>query len=67
MKEAEIIFQYHEIRNRAAAVGITVKTDNLGKFTISDVPTATGLVCFDNLNDLNNFVYGYVLGYETSL
>ncbi len=67
MNEVETINIYESIRKRAASVGITVKTDTLQKFTIADVPKANGLICMDTIKDLDNFVYGYELGYKSGL
>ena len=67
MKEPEIIRRFEGIRLRASAVGLTIMTDFNDQFSITDVPKSDGLVCFDTLNDLDNFIYGYERGYKSGL
>ena len=63
MKDYEIINDFLQLRDRAAAVGLTVKVD-ASQYSIADVPAAKGLVCFDNTKDLGSFIYGYELAYH---
>ena len=67
MNEAKLIEDYEQLKQRANAVGLTIKTDFNDQFSIADAPGSNGLVCFKSLNDLNNFIYGYELGYKSGL
>ena len=67
MNESLLISKYESIKKDAESVGLSIKTDFNGKFSIYDVPKANGVVVFDTVNDLNNFIYGYILGYKSGL
>jgi hypothetical protein len=67
MSEVKIISAYEDVRKRAESVGLTVKIGSRDRFAIGDVPKADGLVCFDTIADLDNFVRGYEFGYKSGL
>lgn len=67
MSDIEIVRKFDDLRKQAESVGITVKIDALDKFTIADIPNSKGLVCFDTIDELSMFIYGYELGYKSGL
>ena len=66
MKETEIIKRYREVREKAAANGITLLVGDDGYY-FNDIQKATGSVIFKTLAEVETFVYGYSLGYKSGL
>lgn len=66
MKEAQIINSYFNLKNRLAAIGLTVMID-YDIFIINDAPKAKGQLRFENIDDLDKFTRGYELGYGSGL
>ena len=62
MNQSELIESFLYLRDRASAVGITLKAE-AGSFSFADIPGATGVVMFDTICATENFVYGYEKAY----
>lgn len=58
--EAEIISKHKELYERAASVGLALKTKT--ETFEFNIPKADGLIIFKNLSDVENFIRGYELG-----
>lgn len=66
MEQQIIVDRWNELHDRAAAVGLTLKT-GANDFRFNDVPGSNGAVILNNLTDVGLFLRGYELGYKSSL
>lgn len=64
--ESYLIQRFSDLKKSAEAVGITLLAEG-DKFVIKDARKATGQICFDKLEDMATFIYGYELGYKAGL
>ena len=64
--ESWLIQRFDTLKKDAESVGITLLAEG-DKFVIKDVPKAKGQICFDTLEDMTTFIYGYQLGYRSGL
>ena len=63
--EAETITKYKELYELAAGYGLILKAE--GEAFTFNVPKADGLIIFKKLSEVELFVRGYELGYNSGL
>ena len=64
--ESILIMRFDALKKDAEAVGITLLAEG-DKFVIKDAPKSKGVICFDSLDEMEIFIYGYRLGYHAGL
>lgn len=64
--ETGAVLVWDKLKERANALGITPRVES-GKFVIKDVPNSHGAIAHQHLDELEIFIRGYELGFESSL
>lgn len=65
MSQSEIVGKYKSLYERAGAVGLVLLSDYVDHFYFNNIPGSDGRIAFNKLDDLERFLRGYELGYQS--
>ena len=65
MTQSETVEKFKNLYDRAAACGLVLKLN--GEYFEFNIGHANGLISYRNLEEVETFIRGYELGYESSL